>query len=138
MPMTEPFVLTSPKKLPYLGFLPLGAELQHYGVTGFEIPTLPAVTPEYKEARSSLVEEVLYRFQLYLLELHGQQERRAIALQLMAHPELSTLDSRVRVYVLCRSARDTPEAAAADVAAFAAQAKQSFPREGLFNYGQPV
>ena len=98
---------------------------------------MPALTPEYNHSRGDLVGSILYRFQLYLSELHDATRRRAIALQIMSHPELSTLNSRIRAYVLCRSAANDLGAACADVEVFAENALRSFPQEGVFNYGSP-
>lgn len=132
----HPSTLVSPQKLPFFGILPQTAELKYYGVSGFEIPSLPVLAPEDRSSQTNLVEEILYRFQLYLLELHEAGSGRSIALQLTAHPELSHFVSQVRIYVLVRSAQDSQAAAREDVLRLARQAAQCFPRGGIFNYGQ--
>lgn len=137
MPASAPCILSPQGKQPFFGFLPMSAELKHYAVTGFEIPSLPALDEE-GSGRDKLLSEILYRFQVYLLELHDTKQHRSVALQLMAHPELSDLVSLVRVYVLCRSAHDTAEGARKDVEAFVQQASQSFPQGDVFKYGQPA
>src|ERR1700753_1280107 len=126
------------EKRGYFGFLPVTAEQKFYAFTGFEIPSLPALPQESNDARDKLVEEVLYRFKLYLLELHDVNARRSVALQLMAHPERATLNSKVRIYVLCQAAHDEEQSAITDVRSFADRASQCFPQSGMFNYGQPV
>lgn len=133
--MQQPSCLVSPKKLPHFGFLPQTAELKYYAVSGFEIPSLPVLGPDDREAQGKVLEEILYRFQLYLLELHQAGAGRSVSLQMTAHPEMSHFVSRVRIYILLRSAQDTPEAARADVETLADQAAQCFPRGGMFNYG---
>jgi hypothetical protein len=133
--MQQPSCLVSSKKLPHFGFLPQTAELKYYAVSGFEIPSLPVLGPDDRASQSNMLEEILYRFQLYLLELHEAGSGRSISLQLTAHPEMSHFVSRVRIYVLLRSAQDTPEAARSGVETLAHQAAQCFPRGGMFNYG---
>jgi hypothetical protein len=135
--MAEPAVLDSGGKVPRLGFLPGPPALKHYALTGFEIPSLPVLPAEKGSERASPVEEILYRFQLYLRGL-DLGPHRSIALQFMAHPEKATLDSRVRVYLLCGSSHDDLKAARADAAALGLHAAQSFPKTGIFSYGQPV
>ncbi len=138
MNATEPSVLVSSAKLPYFGFLPQTAEMRHYGLCGFEIPSLPALAPEDQSAANQLLSDILYRFELYLLELHESNSGRSVALQLMADPERTSFVSQVRIFVLCRSAQNTPEAAQQDALSFAKQAAARFPRGGLFNYGQEL
>lgn len=126
------------KPIPYFGYLPVTAELLQYAVVGFEIPSLPALPQERTEALADLVQQVLYRFQLFLLDLHQPGTRRAVALQFMADPERAALGSRVLIYVLCRSAHEDLPSAISDATAFARHAAQAIPRNGHFNYGQPV
>src|SRR5579863_715124 len=72
------------KLIPYFGYLPVTAELLQYAVVGFEIPSLPALPQERNQQLADLVQQVLYRFQLFLLDLHQPGTRRAVALQFMA------------------------------------------------------
>ncbi len=136
--MKTPYVLYNPNKQMYMGYLPVAAELLFYACSGFEIPTLPALTRDQNQSYADVLADVLYRFQIYLLELHDASARRSVALQLMAHPDQSTLASRVRIYVLCRSAHLTSEQSVDDVRAFTLRAAQSFPRGGSYRYGEPV
>lgn len=136
MALNQPMALVSPKKMPYFRLPFSTVEMRHYALSGFEIPSLPALSPEERSLQSQLVESVLYRFQLYLLELHEGVSGRSVALQFTAHPERSHYLSQVRVYVLCRSVGNSAEEAERDVLTLAQQAAQCFPREGIFHYGQ--
>jgi hypothetical protein len=109
-----------------------------YGVTGFRIPSLPAVPGGYTQSPETLVQQILYRFQRYLRELHVAGARRSVALQLMAHPERATLGSQVGMYVLCRTAESSAAEASAAAARSAQHAFSHFPKEGIFSYGSPV
>ena len=113
------------------------AARQHYAVGGFEIPSLPALSAE-SPAHPELVKEILHRFQMYVLDLHDSSARRTVALQIMAHPEQSMLGSLVRVYVLCRSARDSAAEASKDAKLFTRLAADCFPAGGVFSYGKPT
>src|SRR4051812_32637501 len=148
MPDSIPPVLTSPV-LPYYPHMiagaagPVSAEADvpppvHYGVTGFRIPALAVVPTGYTQTPETLVQQILYRFQRYVRELHVADCRRSVALQLMAHPERATFGSQVGMYVLCRSAEETPALAAATTERAAHHAFSHFPSEGLFTYGRPV
>ncbi|MDB5902444.1 MAG: hypothetical protein JWM26_1322, partial [Betaproteobacteria bacterium] len=136
--MLSPCVQGSTRKLPYLDYLPVPATLKYCAVTGFEIPSLPVLAQEYSDARGTLARQTLDRFQQYLLELHSDAPaQRAIALQLMALPEGVSVAARVRINVLCRSAHDAADKAALDADDFVRHAAASFPRSGMFGYGQP-
>jgi hypothetical protein len=137
MNLEQPCLLESGKKLPWLDSLPLAAGLKFYSLTGFEIPSLPSLSPSDSHSQRALVQEILYRFQLYLLELHQAGYGRSLALQWTAHPERHTYLSRVGIYILCRSANINQATASEDVERFAQQAYDSFPRGELFQYGQP-
>ncbi len=134
--MNQPVALSSPKKMPYFRLPFSTVEMKHYALSGFEIPSLPALSEEDRNLQVQLVEQVLYRFQLYLLELHEGASGRSVALQFSADPEKSNYVARVRVFVLCRSVANSAEEAERDVLRLAAQAAQCFPREGVFHYGQ--
>ena len=131
-------IICTTRPLPYFGAVPQRAELVFYAVKGFEIPSLPALPPDYGAMRGELVAAILYRFRSYIAELHTTEGRRSIALQFMSHPEQSTLNARVRCTILCRSADPDAEAARRGVTAFVGQAMDIFPREGVFSYGSPV
>jgi len=133
---TVPFVQYYSDKQPYVGCLPVSAELLVYAVSGFEICSLPALNGGQQQSYSEIVGEVLYRFQMYLLELHDVGVRRAVALQIMADPDQSTMNAKIRIYVLCRSACADADSAIQDVRTFATRTAQSFPRGAGFNYGQ--
>ncbi|MEO7177762.1 MAG: hypothetical protein ABIW83_02865, partial [Allosphingosinicella sp.] len=137
MEPAEPEFVTTGDLAPYFGSVPQSSELLYYAVSGFEIPSLPALPPENSQIRNDLVRTVLYRFRSYISELHQADLHRSIALQFTAFPKQSSFGARVRCYVLCRSAR--PEAALAeeDVVEFARQAQRTFPQEGIFAYGGP-
>jgi hypothetical protein len=126
------------KPYPYFGAFPSSADLVHYAIKAFEIPSLPVLTADYQQIRSDLVKSILYRFQLYVTELHRSGAGRAIALQLMCHPEASTFNSRVRAYILCRATAKTMDGAVREVNGFADQAFGRFPSEGMFSYGAPA
>lgn len=130
-------IVCTNKPYPFFGAFPERAELLHYAVTAFEIPTLPVLTADYQAERAELMPSLLRRFQRYLCELHTPQAGRAIALQLMCHPGASEFQSRVRAYILCRSAAPREEQARANVGLLANQALQRFPTEGLFGFGTP-
>jgi hypothetical protein len=132
-----PEIICTDDLAPYFGSVPQSAELLFYAVTGFEIPSLPALPPESSQIRNDLVHTVLYRFRSYVCELHKAGSRRSIALQFTAFPKESSFGARVRCYVLCRSAQPDAEAARKDVAEFAQQARRTFPQEGIFAYGGP-
>ncbi len=141
-----PFVLTS-HALPYYAHTvsanaPLSPEAEvpppmFYGVTGFRIPSLAVLPTGYTQTPETLVQQVLYRFQRYVRELHLPDSRRSFALQLMAHPR-ATYGSQVGMYVLCRSAEETPVLAQATAQRAGEHAFSHFPSEGLFAYGSPV
>ena len=52
-----------------------------YGVTGFRIPSLAVVPTGYSQQPEMLVQQILYRFQRYVRELHIPGSRRSVALQ---------------------------------------------------------
>ncbi|HLJ30241.1 MAG TPA: hypothetical protein VKY85_26275 [Candidatus Angelobacter sp.] len=136
--MAGPFAFYQPSPSMYTGWLPVGTENLFYAVSGFEIRALPALSPQQNQTSESLIAEVLYRFQMYLVELHDAGVKRSVALQFMAHPEQAVMDSRVRIYILCRSAHADQNTALADVQAFAVRAAHGFPKGETFRYGQPV
>jgi len=134
----DPFDVVSPARLPHRASVPLATtELLYCAVRGFEIPSLPGLEPEMKDLRSELTTAILYRFQSYLTELHGGNPFRAVALQVMSHPEEATLGSRVRIYLLCRAAAKDEDEARREAHAFAEQVRESFPSENVFAYGSP-
>ncbi len=144
---SAPVVLTSPP-LPYYPHVVSaaaaaapGAEIpapMYYGVTGFRIPALAVMPTGYTQTPETLVQQILYRFQRYIRELHVPDGRRSFALQLMAHPEQATFGAQVGMYVLCRTAEQTAEMALATAGRTAEHAFSHFPTEGLFSYGRPV
>jgi len=136
--MADPFVFYQNAPAMYTGWLPVATENLFYACSGFEIRTLPALTPGQNQKSADLIAGVLYRFQRYLLELHDSGVRRAVALQIMSHPDQAVMDSRVRIYILCRSAHSDQNAASQDVRAFVKRAADGFPKGEGFYYGQPV
>ncbi|MCC2671524.1 MAG: hypothetical protein K0Q72_3995, partial [Armatimonadetes bacterium] len=108
-----------------------------YGVTGFRIPALAVMPTGYAQQPETMVQQILYRFQRFIRELHVPNARRSFALQLMSHPR-STLGSHVGMYMLCRTAEETREMAAATAERAALHALSHFPQEGLFSFGTPV
>lgn len=137
MDTAEPDVICTPDLAPFFGTVPQSADLLHYAVAGFEIPSLPALPPENGNNRQDVIGSVLYRFRSYICELHSAGLRRSIALQFVADPEHSEFAARVRCQILCRSAKADEQAAKDDVTAFARQANRTFPQEGIFAYGGP-
>ncbi|HEY6349549.1 MAG TPA: hypothetical protein VI636_09085 [Candidatus Angelobacter sp.] len=136
--MAGPFAFYQSAPAMYTGWLPVGTENLFYAVSGFEIRTLPALAPQQNQSSVNIIADVLYRFEMYLLELHDPGVKRSVALQLMAHPDQAVMNSRVRIYILCRSAHADANTALADVQAFTAQAAHGFPKGESFHYGQPV
>jgi hypothetical protein len=136
--MAGPFAFYQSSPSMYTGCLPVSTENLYYSVSGFEIRTLPALSPQQNQTSESLIADVLYRFQMYLVELHDAGVKRSVALQFMAHPEQAVMNSRVRIYILCRSAHADRKTAVDDVQAFAARAAHGFPKGETFRYGQPV
>jgi hypothetical protein len=136
--MAEPFAFWQSNPAMYTGWLPVGTENLYYAVSGFEIRTLPALPAGQNQTSETIIADVLYRFQMYLLELHDPGVKRSVALQLMAHPDQSVMNSRVRVYVLCRSAHADLTTAFNDVKSFVARAANGFPKGETFHYGQPI
>ncbi len=137
MDSARPEIVCTEDLAPYFGSVPQSSELLYYAVTGFEIPSLPALPPESGQTRNELVRTVLYRFRSYVSELHSAGQRRSIALQFTAYPKQASFGARVRCYVLCRSAQPDRSLAETDVAEFAQQANRTFPQEGIFAYGGP-
>src|SRR6185436_2377617 len=101
---SAPVVLTSPP-LPYYAHTisAVAASIPEaevpppmfYGVTGFRIPSLAVVPTGHTQAPETLVQQILYRLQRYVREMHLPESRRSFCLQLMAHPERSTFGSQV-------------------------------------------
>lgn len=106
-------------------------------LTGFKIPTLP-VAREVGASPAAHLAQVLHRFVVFIRALHQPGQRRAIALQIAAHPDRSTLGAEVGVYLLCRTAAPDYAQAVRELDELAAQVYQLFPTEGLFNYDTPT
>jgi hypothetical protein len=130
-------IFCTTKPYPFFGAFPERAELLYYALTAFEIPTMPILTADYRAQRAELMQSLLRRFQRYLCELHSPESGRAVALQFMCHPQASEFQSRVRAYVLCRSAAAEVAPARADVDLLARQALERFPTEAPFSFGTP-
>ncbi|MDB5671995.1 MAG: hypothetical protein JWO25_2954, partial [Alphaproteobacteria bacterium] len=122
---------------PFFGAVPQSSSLLYYAVTGFEVPSLPALPPESGTMKTETVAAVLYRFRSYIAELHQAGRNRSMALQFSSFPDESNFNARVRCHILLRSAQASEELARREVAAFAEQARRTFPQEGIFAYGGP-
>jgi hypothetical protein len=109
----------------------------HCAIRGFEIPSFPGLDAEARDQRKDLIKAILYRFQAYLTELHTLDRRRALALQFMSREDESRMGSRVRAYMLCRSADADREKAADDAVIFAREVTGAFPSDGIYTYGTP-
>ncbi|UVO53760.1 ATP-binding protein [Sphingomonas sp. SUN039] len=133
----QPEPLITDDLTPFFGAVPQGSSLLHYAISGFEVPSLPALAPESGTMRNEVTAAVLYRFRAYIAELHQAGRNRSIALQFSSDPDASRFNARVRCHMLMRSAHSDPETAKREARDFAAQAMQTFPQEGMFSYGSP-
>ncbi|TGX53529.1 ATP-binding protein [Sphingomonas gei] len=136
MQLTGPEIVCTDDLAPFFGSVPQSSHLLFYAVTGFEIPSLPALSPEGAQ-KGDVVGAVLYRFRSFISELHQPGRNRSIALQFASRPDESHFNARVRCHILLRSAQPDAESAKREVAAFAEQARRTFPQEGIFAYGSP-
>jgi hypothetical protein len=117
-------------------------QIRFCAVRGFEIPSFPGLDDKPKGREGELEKTILYRFQRYITQLHAAQLHgaapfRVFALQFMSHPDEAERGSRVRAYLLCGSADEDRETAGDEAYAFAEEARESFPRDGIFAYGTP-
>jgi hypothetical protein len=137
MDATAPTIVFTDDLAPFFGAVPQSSSLFYYAVTGFEIPSLPALASDSGTTRNEVTAAVLYRFRSYIAELHQPGRNRAIALQFSSWPGESHFNARVRCHILVRCAQPKKELAAREAEAFAVQARRTFPQEGIFSYGGP-
>lgn len=105
-------------------------------LSGFRIPTLAVARKETESPKKQLA-RLLRRFTLFIRAMHNPNQRNALALHIVAHPERSALGAEIGIYFLCRAASENYTKSVSKADRLVKQIKASFPQESFFNYGFP-